>query len=46
MSLRKDKKFKKNFDFSIDDLNDEEREKLEKMNEIDRETYLFEKRQK
>lgn len=49
MSLRRDNKFRKGInDFSIEDLidNEEERERLEKMTEIQRETYIAEKRQK
>jgi len=48
MSLRRDKKKSVIDDFRIEDLfdNEEEREKLEKMNEIQRETYIADKRHK
>ena len=48
MSFRRDKKKSIIDDFRIEDLfdNEEEREKLEKMNEIQRETYIADKRHK
>lgn len=48
MSLKRDKKKNVIDDFKIEDLydNEEEREKIEKMNEIQRETYIAEKRHK
>jgi ribosome-binding protein aMBF1 (putative translation factor) len=48
MSFRRDKKKSVIDDFRIEDLfdNEEEREKLEKMNEIQRETYIADKRHK
>jgi len=48
MSFKRDKKKNIIDDFRLEDLvdNEEEREKLEKMNEIQRETYIAEKRHK
>ena len=49
MYTNRDKKNRRGFnDFNIEDLidNEEEREKLEKMTEIQKETYIAEKRQK
>ncbi len=48
MSFRRDKKRNVIDDFRLEDLfdNEEEKEKFDKMNEIQRETYVAEKRHK